>query len=65
MAFFDASAKVDDIKVGKYVSGSITLGATNANVDEKGEAAKTGSGKQFLLYGSGEILVTVGEKHQI
>jgi len=26
MAFFDASAKVDDIKVGKYVFGSITLG---------------------------------------
>ena len=58
---FDATATVNDIKVGKYVSGTITLGATNANVNEKGEAEKTGNGKQFLLYGSGEISVTLGE----
>jgi hypothetical protein len=58
---FDATAKVDDLKIGKYVSGSITLGATNANVDEKGEPAKTGNGKQLFLYGSGEIKVTLGE----
>ncbi len=58
---FDASATVNDLKVGKYVTGTITLGATNASVDEKGNRADKGNGKQLLLYGSGSITVKLGE----
>ena len=58
---FDAKAEVNDLKVGKYVTGNITLGATNSTVDDEGKATGKGDGKQFGFYGSGLIKVTLGE----
>ncbi|MBC7904044.1 MAG: DUF4157 domain-containing protein [Gemmatimonadaceae bacterium] len=59
---FDASVSITDLRVGNYITGEITLGATNAVVDEaNGTAAGEGKGKQLTLYGSGSVTIKLGE----
>jgi len=59
---FDASTTINDLSVGKYVTVSITLGATNSKVDEAtGKISGEGEGKELHLYGSGSITVHLTE----
>lgn len=59
---FETAAAIDDIKVGKFITGNITLGATNALVNETtGKKDATGEGKELHLFGTGSIKIQLGE----
>lgn len=59
---FDAKLEAQDITIGKYITGSVTVGVTNGTIDEAtGIPSEGGEGKALQLYGAGSVKVQLSE----